>query len=227
MSFRRPIGIVVVTPIVPMATWKMFLARGERRDQPSQARSTPVPAGGDPVVGRSAARSGASRWARRDRRQGPGRASRGAGDLLHLGLDRHGDLSARPAAECTRLSSLKGGVMIVMDDADLDLALEGGAGARSARPVSGAPPPVVVLHKKVHDRFLRRRTRPRGYTLGDGRAGKTEVGPLHRATRSRSAGSELATGGSSPGAGSPRLVSQPRRSRRQPARAGSRSLGRS
>ena len=44
-----------------------------------------------------------------------------------------------------RLSLEMGGknAMIVMDDADLDLALEGCSGGRSAPPASGAPRPVA------------------------------------------------------------------------------------
>jgi len=112
-----------------------------------------------------------------------------------------------------RLSLEMGGknAMIVMDDADLDLALEGvlwGAFGTTGQRCTATSR--LLLHKKVHDRFLRRLAdAAEGLRLGDGRADKTDVGPLiHEASRDkveryveigREQGAELVTGGKAPG----------------------------
>src|SRR5215211_2788611 len=112
-----------------------------------------------------------------------------------------------------RLSLEMGGknAMIVMDDADLDLALEGvlwGAFGTTGQRCTATSR--LILHRKVHDRFLKQLVdAAAGLRLGDGRADKTDVGPLiHGASRDkveryveigRAEGAELATGGKAPG----------------------------
>jgi aldehyde dehydrogenase (NAD+) len=111
-----------------------------------------------------------------------------------------------------RLSLEMGGknAMIVMDDANLDLALEGvlwGAFGTTGQRCTATSR--LILHQKVHDRFLTRLGEAaEGLKLGDGRAEKTDVGPLiHEASREkvkryveigRKEGSELVTGGKVP-----------------------------
>jgi acyl-CoA reductase-like NAD-dependent aldehyde dehydrogenase len=111
-----------------------------------------------------------------------------------------------------RLSLEMGGknAMIVMDDADQDLALEGvlwGAFGTTGQRCTATSR--LILHQKVHDRFLQRLAdAAQGLTLGDGRGEKTEVGPLiHQAAREkveqyieigRKEGAELVTGGQRP-----------------------------
>jgi len=112
-----------------------------------------------------------------------------------------------------RLSLEMGGknAMIVMDDANLDLALEGvlwGAFGTTGQRCTATSR--LILHRKVHDRFLRRLVdAAEGLRLGDGRADKTDVGPLIREAAGekvasyveigREEGAELATGGKTPG----------------------------
>jgi aldehyde dehydrogenase (NAD+) len=112
-----------------------------------------------------------------------------------------------------RLSLEMGGknAQIVMDDADLELALEGvlwGAFGTTGQRCTATSR--LILHRKIHDRFLRRLTdAAEALRLGDGRQDKTDVGPLiHEASREkveryveigRDEGAELVTGGKSPG----------------------------
>ena len=111
-----------------------------------------------------------------------------------------------------RLSLEMGGknAMIVMDDADLDLALEGvlwGAFGTTGQRCTATSR--LLLHKKVHDRFVRRLVdATEKLRLGDGRKAGTDVGPLiHEAARTkveryveigRDQGAELVTGGRRP-----------------------------
>jgi acyl-CoA reductase-like NAD-dependent aldehyde dehydrogenase len=111
-----------------------------------------------------------------------------------------------------RLSLEMGGknAMIVMDDANLDLALEGvlwGAFGTTGQRCTATSR--LILHQKVHDRFLQRLAEAAdSLTLGDGRQEKTQVGPLiHEAARQKveqyvhigqEEGAELVTGGRSP-----------------------------
>ena len=119
--------------------------------------------------------------------------------------------------------------MIVMDDADLDLALEGvlwGAFGTTGQRCTATSR--LILHRKVHDRFLRRLVdAARGLRLGDGREDGTDVGPLiHEASRDkveryveigREQGAELVTGGSrAAGPTARRLVLPADRLRRRP-----------
>jgi alpha-ketoglutaric semialdehyde dehydrogenase len=112
-----------------------------------------------------------------------------------------------------RLSLEMGGknAMIVMDDADLDLALEGvlwGAFGTTGQRCTATSR--LILHRKIHDRFLARvADAAQALRLGDGREGKTDVGPLiHEASREKveryvaigqEEGAELVTGGKRPG----------------------------
>ncbi|MBI1722344.1 MAG: aldehyde dehydrogenase family protein [Gemmatimonadetes bacterium] len=81
-----------------------------------------------------------------------------------------------------RLSLEMGGknAMIVMDDADLDLALDGvlwGAFGTTGQRCTATSR--LLLHRKVHDRFLRTLCdRVEQLRLGDGLLPTTEVGPL-------------------------------------------------
>jgi aldehyde dehydrogenase (NAD+) len=89
-----------------------------------------------------------------------------------------------------RLSLEMGGknAMIVMDDADLDLALEGvlwGAFGTTGQRCTATSR--LVVQKGVHDEFLSRLIdRARGMTLGDGRKKGTDVGPMiHESARAK------------------------------------------
>jgi len=81
-----------------------------------------------------------------------------------------------------RLSLEMGGknAMIVMDDADLDLALEGvlwGAFGTTGQRCTATSR--LVLHRRIHDRFLRRLVdRVETLRLGDGLLPTTDVGPM-------------------------------------------------
>src|SRR5688572_7111200 len=112
-----------------------------------------------------------------------------------------------------RLSLEMGGknAMIVMDDADLDLALDGvlwGAFGTTGQRCTATSR--LILHRKIHDRFLRRVAEAAGgLRLGDGRETRTDVGPLiHEASREkvegyveigREEGADLMIGGRAPG----------------------------
>ncbi len=116
-----------------------------------------------------------------------------------------------------RLSLEMGGknAMIVMDDADLDLALDGvlwGAFGTTGQRCTATSR--LILHRRIHDRFLRRLEEAADrLDLGDGRKDGTDVGPLiHETARDkveryveigRNEGLELITGGRRPR--SPRL----------------------
>jgi acyl-CoA reductase-like NAD-dependent aldehyde dehydrogenase len=89
-----------------------------------------------------------------------------------------------------RLSLEMGGknAMIVMDDADLDLALDGvlwGAFGTTGQRCTATSR--LLLHRKVHDRFLRRLVEAaNALRLGDGLDPRTDVGPLiHEAARQK------------------------------------------
>ena len=116
-----------------------------------------------------------------------------------------------------RLSLEMGGknAMIVMEDADLDLALEGvlwGAFGTTGQRCTATSR--LLLQRRIHDRFLRRLGEAaESLVLGNGREPETQIGPLiHERARQkveeyvevgREEGLELVTGGSRPR--SPRL----------------------
>jgi alpha-ketoglutaric semialdehyde dehydrogenase len=111
-----------------------------------------------------------------------------------------------------RLSLEMGGknAMIVMDDTNQDLALEGvlwGAFGTTGQRCTATSR--LILHEKVHDRFLQRLAEAADrLRLGDGRQDGTDVGPLiHEAAREkvehyvdigRQEGADLVTGGERP-----------------------------
>ena len=112
-----------------------------------------------------------------------------------------------------RLSLEMGGknAMIVMDDADLDLALDGvlwGAFGTTGQRCTATSR--LIIHRKVHDKFVSRLAdTAAALKLGDGRQDKTDVGPLiHEDARRKvehyigvaeEQGAELVTGGKRPG----------------------------
>jgi aldehyde dehydrogenase (NAD+) len=81
-----------------------------------------------------------------------------------------------------RLSLELGGknAQIVMEDADLDLALEGALwGAFGTAGQRCTATSRLILHRKIHDEFLHRfLARARALRLGNGLDEKTDVGPL-------------------------------------------------
>jgi acyl-CoA reductase-like NAD-dependent aldehyde dehydrogenase len=111
-----------------------------------------------------------------------------------------------------RLSLEMGGknAMIVLDDADLDLALEGviwGAFGTTGQRCTATSR--LILHRKIHDRFLSRiADATSALRLGDGRDKRTDVGPLiHEPARKKveqyvrigiEEGATLVTGGNRP-----------------------------
>ncbi|MEO8452903.1 MAG: aldehyde dehydrogenase family protein [Gemmatimonadota bacterium] len=112
-----------------------------------------------------------------------------------------------------RLSLEMGGknAMIVMDDADLDLALDGvlwGAFGTTGQRCTATSR--LILHRKIHDRFVRRLVeQAERLVLGDGRDPKSQVGPMiHEGARDnveryvaigKEEGLEVAAGGRRPG----------------------------
>jgi aldehyde dehydrogenase (NAD+) len=111
-----------------------------------------------------------------------------------------------------RLSLEMGGknAQIVMDDADLDLALEGALwGAFGTTGQRCTATSRLIIHKKVHDKFVGMlEDRTKALKLGDGRKKGTDVGPLINEDALRkvesyveigeSEGAKLVTGGARP-----------------------------
>src|SRR4026208_426751 len=111
-----------------------------------------------------------------------------------------------------RLSLEMGGknAQIVLDDADLDLALEGALwGAFGTTGQRCTATSRLIVQKKVHDRFVGMlEDRAKGLKLGDGRKKSTDVGPLINEDALRkvetyvdigeSEGAKLVTGGARP-----------------------------
>jgi aldehyde dehydrogenase (NAD+) len=111
-----------------------------------------------------------------------------------------------------RLSLEMGGknAQIVMEDADLDLALEGvlwGAFGTTGQRCTATSR--LIVHQKVHDKMVAMLVdAAAGLRLGDGRQARTDVGPLiHEAARAKveryveigtAQGAELVLGGSRP-----------------------------
>ena len=222
MSYRRPIGVCgLITPFnFPLAipTWKMFpalLCGNSVIIKPSEDVPHTVTllveilleAGLPPEVIQLVHGRGETVG------QGAGGAPGGRRDLLHR---LHRDRLRRSAQTCgrmhKRLSLEMGGknAMIVMDDANLDLALEGvlwGAFGTTGQRCTATSR--LLLHRKIHDRFVRRLADAAGkLRLGDGRKAGTDVGPLiHEESRKkveryveigRDQGAELVTGGKRP-----------------------------
>jgi aldehyde dehydrogenase (NAD+) len=221
MSWRRPIGVCgLITPFnFPLAipTWKMFpaLACGNTvvlkpsEDVPHTAHrlvELALEAGFPPGVINLV---------------------HGRGELAGKALVEHPEVRVLSFTGSTttgavigevagrmhkRLSLEMGGknALIVMDDADLDLALDGvlwGAFGTTGQRCTATSR--LLLHRKIHDRFLARLAeRARRLKLGDGRKPGVEVGPLiHAEAREKveryvdigpKDGAELVTGGRRP-----------------------------
>src|SRR5678816_189636 len=188
MSYRRPIGVCgLVTPFnFPLAipTWKMFpaLVCGNAvilkpaEDVPHTATvlvETLLDAGLPPEVIQLV--------------HGAGETA-GAAIVNHpavpvISFTGSTETGSRVAETCgrmhKRLSLEMGGknAMIVMDDADLELALEGvlwGAFGSTGQRCTATSR--LILHRKIHDRFLRRVADAAGaLRLGDGRDPRTQV----------------------------------------------------
>src|SRR5512132_3622498 len=197
MSFRRPIGVVgLITPFnFPLAipTWKMFpalLCGNSVIIKPSEDVPHTVhllveillEAGLPPEVVQLV----------HGRGETVGKALVEHPGVPVISFTGSTDTGAIIGETCgrmhKRLSLEMGGknAMIVMADADLDLALEGvlwGAFGTTGQRCTATSR--LIVHQKVHDGFLRRLAQAaQGLKLGDGRRSGTEVGPLvHEAAR--------------------------------------------
>src|SRR5688572_21294125 len=191
MSFRRPIGIAgIITPFnFPMAipTWKMF---------PALVCGNPCifkPAEDVPHTGTVLVEILLEAGLPPEVIQ----LIHGAGETVGAALVAHPAVAlisftgstetGRAVGETCgrlhkRLSLEMGGknAMIVLDDADLDLALEGvlwGAFGTTGQRCTATSR--LILQKKIHDRFLAKLVaRAEELALGDGRKKGTDVGPL-------------------------------------------------
>ena len=198
MSYRRPIGVVgIITPFnFPMAipTWKMFPAFlcgnacvfKPAEDVPHTATvlvEILLEAGLPPDVIQLV----------------HGEGDVGAAIVNHpaiaavsfTGSTETGRLVGETCGRMHKRLSLEMGgknAQIVLDDADLDLALEGvlwGAFGTTGQRCTATSR--LVLQRGIHDRFLAALTdRAASLTLGDGRRPGTDVGPLiHAASREK------------------------------------------
>jgi acyl-CoA reductase-like NAD-dependent aldehyde dehydrogenase len=218
MSFRRPIGVCgIITPFnFPMAipTWKMFpalLCGNSCVFKPSED----VPHTGHVLV-EIMLEAGL-----------PAEVIQlvhGVGEDVGAPLVNHPDVPVISFTGSTETGSIVGetcgrmhkrlslemggkNAQIVLDDADLDLALEGvlwGAFGTTGQRCTATSR--LVLQKGIHDEFLSRLIdRARGMKLGDGRRKGTDVGPLvHESSRKKveryidigqADGADLVTGG--------------------------------
>ena len=221
MSWRRPIGVCgLITPFnFPLAipTWKMFpaLACGNTvvlkpsEDVPHTAHrlvELALEAGFPPGVINLV----------HGRGEVAGQALVGHPDVRVLsftGSTTTGSAIGEVAGRMHKRLSLEMGgknALIVLEDADLDLALDGvlwGAFGTTGQRCTATSR--LLLHRKVHDRFLTRLAeRASRLKLGDGRKPGVEVGPLiHEASREkveeyveigRKTGARVVTGGRRP-----------------------------
>src|SRR5213596_2243477 len=191
MSFRRPIGVVgLITPFnFPMAipTWKMFPALlcgnavilKPAEDVPHTAHllvEVLLEAGLPPEVVQLVHGQGSV----------VGRALVEHPDIPVISFTGSTETGSIIGATCgrmhKRLSLEMGGknAMLVMDDADLDLALEGvlwGAFGTTGQRCTATSR--LIVHERVHDGFVKRLCdRAGGLRLGPGLEETTEVGPL-------------------------------------------------
>jgi aldehyde dehydrogenase (NAD+) len=199
MSFRRPIGVCgIITPFnFPLAipTWKMFPALlcgnacvfKPSEDVPHTGHTLVeimLEAGIPPEVIQLV---------------------HGVGEDVGAPLVSHPDVQVVSFTGSTETGSLVGetcgrmhkrlslemggkNAMIVLDDADLELALEGvlwGAFGTTGQRCTATSR--LILQKGVHDRFLGQLVdRARAMKLGDGRKKGTDVGPLiHESSRQK------------------------------------------
>src|SRR5678809_1300421 len=221
MSFRRPIGVAgIITPFnFPMAipTWKMFPALlcgnacifKPAEDGPHTGHvlvEVMLEAGLPPEVIQLV--------------HGQGEAA-GAAIVNHpliplisfTGSTETGRIVGETCGRMHKRLSLEMGgknAQIVMDDADLDLALEGvlwGAFGTTGQRCTATSR--LILQRGVHDNFLGMLVdKARGLRLGDGRKKGTDVGPLiHEGSRQKveayvdigqAAGADLLCGGRRP-----------------------------
>ena len=199
MSFRRPIGVAgIITPFnFPMAipTWKMFPALlcgnavifKPAEDVPHTGHllvEILLEAGLPPEVIQLLHGQGSV----------VGRAVIEHPDVPVISFTGSTETGSVIGATCgrmhKRLSLEMGGknAMIVMDDADLDLALEGvlwGAFGTTGQRCTATSR--LILHEKIHDRFLTMLGDRAGkLRLGPGLEEKTEVGPMiHEESRQK------------------------------------------
>src|SRR5213080_2121390 len=199
MNYRRPIGIVgLITPFnFPLAipTWKMFPALlcgnavviKPSEDVPHTVHllvEALLDAGLPPDVVQLV----------HGRGETVGKALVEHPDVPVISFTGSTETGAVIGETCgrmhKRLSLEMGGknAMIVMDDADLDLALEGvlwGAFGTTGQRCTATSR--LIVQEKVHDNLIRRLAdATEGLRLGDGRADKTDVGPLiHEASREK------------------------------------------
>ena len=191
MSFRRPIGVAgLITPFnFPLAipTWKMFPALlcgnavifKPAEDVPHTAHllvEVLLEAGLPPEVVQLVHGEGSV----------AGRALVEHPDVPVISFTGSTETGAIIGATCgrmhKRLSLEMGGknAMIVMDDADLDLALEGvlwGAFGTTGQRCTATSR--LIVHERVHDRLLQMLCDRAGrLRLGPGLDERTEVGPL-------------------------------------------------
>jgi aldehyde dehydrogenase (NAD+) len=199
MSYRRPIGVAgIITPFnFPMAipTWKMFpaLVCGNAvifkpaEDVPHTGHllvEVLLEAGLPPEVIQLVHGQGSV----------VGRAVIEHPDVPVISFTGSTETGSVIGATCgrmhKRLSLEMGGknAMIVMDDADLDLALDGvlwGAFGTTGQRCTATSR--LILHDKIHDRFLKLLgDRVGKLRLGPGLEDRTEVGPLiHEESRQK------------------------------------------
>ncbi|MDP3910379.1 MAG: aldehyde dehydrogenase family protein [Gemmatimonadales bacterium] len=222
MSYRRPIGVAgLITPFnFPLAipTWKMFPALlcgnavifKPAEDVPLTGHllvEVLLEAGLPPEVVQLVHGQGSV----------VGRALVEHPDVPVISFTGSTETGARIGETCgrmhKRLSLEMGGknAMLVMDDADLDLALDGvvwGAFGTTGQRCTATSR--LILHEKIHDRFLQRvADRVQQLRLGPGLEEGTDVGPLiHEEARekvdeyvgiAKGEGAVVAIGGSVPG----------------------------
>src|SRR5713101_8180204 len=228
MSYRRPIGIAgLITPFnFPLAipTWKMFPALlcgnavifKPAEDVPHTAHllvEVLLEAGLPPEVVQLVHGQGSV----------VGRALVEHPDVPVISFTGSTETGSSIGATCRkmhkRLSLEMGGknAMMVMDDADLDLALDGvlwGAFGTTGQRCTATSR--LILHEKIHDRFLKMLCdRAGALRLGPGLDDETEVGPLiHEEARqkvdayvgiAKEEGASVVLGGQIPGGGDKRL----------------------
>src|SRR4030081_341451 len=218
MSFRRPIGVAgIIAPFnFPLAipTWKMFpaLVCGNAcvfkpsEDVPHTGHTLVeimLEAGLPPEVIQLVHGVGADVGA-------PIVNPPGVPVISFTGSTSTGSLVGETCGRMHKRLSLEMGgknAMIVLDDADLDLALDGGLwGAFGTTGQRCTATSRLILQAGIHDEFLSRLIdRARGMKLGDGRKKGTDVGPLiHETSRKKveryidigqKDGADLVTGG--------------------------------
>lgn len=221
MSYRRPIGVVgLITPFnFPMAipTWKMFpaLVCGNSvvlkpsEDVPHTAHllvEILLEAGLPPSVVQLVHGRGAS--------AGKALVEHPRVQVISFtGSTATGSAIGETCGRMHKRLSLEMGgknAIIVMDDADLALALDGvlwGAFGTTGQRCTATSR--LLLHRRIHNRFLNRLVdAAEGLTLGDGRKPDSQVGPLiHEAAREKveryvgiaaEEGLDLVTGGRRP-----------------------------